>query len=109
MRASAKGQRLDALEREFESLLILCLKECANGRWGLFGQNQHPDSIRALRWSEADRLKELAEQIAQIRTEFGQLNPNCERFLEYRAQRGENLLGEPQRAKKFLRILGVEW
>jgi len=31
MRASPKDQRLEALEAEFNALLIPCLKECANG------------------------------------------------------------------------------
>jgi hypothetical protein len=109
MRLSPKDQRLESLEQEFESLLVPCLKECANGRWGLFGQNQQPEAVQSLRWPEADRLKELAEEIKEIRAEFGQPNPKCERLLEYCSQRGENLLGEPKRAKKFLKILGEDW
>ncbi|MGH9741073.1 MAG: hypothetical protein ACRD51_01850 [Candidatus Acidiferrum sp.] len=109
MRASPKEQRLDALEEEFAPLLILCLKECANGRWGLFGQNQHPEAARYLLWAEADRLKSLAEEITTIRAQFGQPNPNCERFLENCRGQGANLPGEPKRAKKFLKLLGVDW
>jgi hypothetical protein len=109
MRSSPKEQRLRALEEEFDALLIPCLKECANGRWGLFGQNQHPDSIRALRWPDAEKLKELVEEITQIRSEFGQPNPTCERFLACCLERGENLPGEPKRARKFLQTLGIDW
>jgi len=107
MRASPKEQRLEALEEEFKSLLIPCLKECANGRWGLFKQNRHPEADWALKWTEADRLKELAEEIQAIRAEFGQANALCEQFLHRCAERGENLPGEPKRAKKFLESLGI--
>ena len=109
MRASPKEQRLEALEEEFKSLLIPCLKECANGRWGLFKQNRHPEADWALQWAEADRLRELAEEIRTIRAEFGQPNPMCERFLQSCAERGENLPGEPKRAKKFLKVLEIDW
>jgi hypothetical protein len=110
MRASPREQRLEALEAEFDSLLIRCLKECANGRWGLFGQNRHPEAARVLHWPEAERLKELAKEIMTTRAEFGQPNPMCERFLQCCSERGENLPGEPKRAKKFLKILlGIDW
>src|SRR5579863_7182233 len=101
MRLPPKEQRLEALEAEFESLLIPCLKECANGRWGLFGQNHHPESASALHWTEAERLKELAKEITTIRAEFGQPNPTSERFLQNCSEHGENLPGEPKRAKKL--------
>ena len=108
MRSSPKEQRLEALEREFNSLLIPCLKESASRRWGLFGQNLQPEAARALHWPEAERLKELAEEIETIRAEFGQPNPECAQFLQYYSERGENLPGEPKRAKKFLKILGLD-
>src|SRR5690349_289984 len=44
MRIAARDQRLSAMENDFEPLLIKCLKECANRRWGLFGQDQQPES-----------------------------------------------------------------
>ena len=109
MRASPREQRLEALEVEFKQLLISCLRECADGRWGLFGQNSNPQSISALNWAEAERLKEMAEEIEAIRSEFGQPNPLCERFLLLCSERGENLSGEPKRAKKFLKLLGIDW
>lgn len=109
MRVSPTDQRLTALEAEFDSLLVPCLKKCANGRWGLFGQNQNPEVARFLQWKEAERLKELAEEITSIRAQFGQPNRKCERFLECCAERGENLPGEPKRAKKFLKTLGEDW
>lgn len=108
MRTSPTDQRLSALEMEFDSLLIPCLKECANGRWGLLGQNQDPEAAKFLRWAEADRLKELAEETRSIGAEFGQPNPMSERFLECCAERGENLPGEAKCAKRFLKILRID-
>jgi len=76
----------------------------------LFGQNQNPEAVSALSWSEAERLKEeMAKEIEATRSEFGQPNPLCERFLLLCSERGENLSGEPKRAKKFLRLLGIDW
>ncbi len=108
MRSSPEEQRLEELESEFNSLLIPCLKECANGRWGLFGQNQHPEAAQVLHWPEAEQLKELSKEITTIRAELGQPNLMCERFLQCCSERGANLPGEPKRAKKFLKILGID-
>jgi len=109
MRIPAKDQRLATLEIEFEPLLIRCLKECANGRWGLFGQNQQPESISALHWPAALHLRELALEIRELRAEFGQPNALCERFLHCCSERGDNLPGEPKRARKFLELLKIDW
>jgi hypothetical protein len=109
MRASPKDQRLEALDAEFNALLIPCLKECANGRWGLFKQNRHPEADSALLWVEADRLREWAEEIQSIRAEFGQPSVACERFLRCCSERGENLPREPNRARMFLKSLGIDW
>jgi hypothetical protein len=43
---SIKEQRLDALENDFRPLLLSCLGECADGRYGLFGQNDSPELAR---------------------------------------------------------------
>ena len=109
MRIPAEDQRLTALENDFEPLLIMCLKECANGRWGLFGQNQQRESAAALYWPEAERVRNLAEEIRELRARFGQPNVMCERFLDCCSERGDNLLGEPKRARKFLESLGIDW
>src|SRR5207253_2904132 len=55
-----KEKRLDGLESDFEPLLISCLRECAGGRWGLFGQNDASDVARYCQWDEAEQLKEIA-------------------------------------------------
>src|SRR6266550_4504905 len=54
-----KEKRLDDLESDFEPLLISCLRECAGGRWGLFGQNdasESPDIVSGMRQSSSKKL-----------------------------------------------------
>jgi hypothetical protein len=75
-----KEQRLDDLESDFRPLLVSCLEECADGRWGLFGQNDHPEIARYFQWDEVERLKEIAFEIRALRAEFGQPNSLVERF-----------------------------
>jgi hypothetical protein len=99
---STSEQRLEALERDFHSLLVSCLQECSHGRWGLFGQNDNSESARFLRWEEAQRLKDNATEIHGLRAEFGQPNALVERFMHYCSQRGANVLGEPKLATAFL-------
>jgi len=94
------------LESEFHRLLSSSLKECARGRWGLFGQNSLLDPEgRYWVWPEADRLKELAEEIMPIRMQFGEVNEECQRFLQLCSLRGSNVPGEPKLAAEFLATL----
>ena len=69
---SIKEQRLDALENDFRPLLLACLGECADGRYGLFGQNDGPELARYYQWDDAECLKEMALEIRAFRAEFGQ-------------------------------------
>lgn len=96
-------RKLADLEQEFQSLLSSCLRQCAHGRWGLFGQNDHidPDG-RYWGWPEATRLKEVARQISSLRQESGQSNQTCEEFLRLCSLRGSNVPGEPRLAAAFL-------
>jgi hypothetical protein len=80
MRQPIKTQRLDDLESDFRPLLIACLRECENGRWGLFGQNDSTDGAKYLDWKDGENLKEIALRIRNLRVEFGQPNPLAERF-----------------------------
>jgi hypothetical protein len=99
--------RLAEIEAEFHVLLPYCLRECARGRYGLFGQNDHLDpEVRYLGWVEAKRLKQLAEEIRAIRLEFGQENKTCERFLHLCMLRGANIPGELKLAADFLKEIG---
>jgi hypothetical protein len=102
MRPRIKSQRLDDLESEFRPLLIFCLRECQNGRWGLFGQNESTDGAKYLDWKDGQNLKEIARQIRNLRAEFGQPNPLVERFLHYCSLRGPNVPGEPKLANALL-------
>lgn len=109
MRKPANEQRLTELEQDFEPRLIACLKECVERkRWGLFGQDESPEAARYLHWEEAAQLRKIAEEIRRIRATWGVSNPAAERFLEYCAQRGNNLEGEPKRAAKLLSELAKE-
>jgi hypothetical protein len=80
---SIKEQRLDALESEFGLLLMSCLEECANGRYGLFGQNDSPELAKYYHSKDGDRLKQTALQIRSLRAEFGRPNLLVERFLYF--------------------------
>jgi hypothetical protein len=96
-------QRLSELEAEFELLLIACLRECANGRYGLFGQNDHLDPEHKIwDWAESRRVLELADEIQTMGSESGETNLLCERFMHFRSLRSSNTLGEPKLAKLLL-------
>ena len=102
-RQKIQEMRLIEIEGEFLTLLLSCLSECAQGRYGLFGQNDHLDPEgRYWGWSEAKRLKTLALEIKSLRLEFGQTNERCERFIQLCSLRGPNVLGEPKLAAEFL-------
>lgn len=87
-------QILEGLESEFRSLLLRVLKECAAGRWGLFGQNDGADGSKYLFWSEAELLKRIATEIHPIRLDFGESNSDVERFLHFCSLCGSNLPGD---------------
>jgi hypothetical protein len=95
-------RQLDEMESDFDALLIAVLNQCADGQWGLFGQNDGFDESKFLHWPEAEALKDRAKQIRILREEFGEPNPLVERFLHYCSLRGANVPGEPKLAKAFL-------
>jgi hypothetical protein len=79
--------------------LFDCLRECAAGRWGLFGQNELADpEQRCWPWPEAKRLRTIALEIHSALSEFGESDPVCERFLQVCSMRGLNVPGEPKLA-----------
>lgn len=106
-RARIQQHRLAELEAEFEQTLIPALKECAAGRWGLFGQNEHSEGTKYLHWTAADDLKHRAKQIHILRAQFGQANSVVERFLHYCSLRGANVPGEPKLARTLLNEIGA--
>lgn len=99
-REKVKTQRLEQLEAEFRPLLISCLEECARGRYGLFGHNEHLGNWWY--WAEAERLKEMAREILNIKSEYGEQATECKRLLYYCSLRGPNVVGEPKLAEQFL-------
>jgi hypothetical protein len=101
-RSRIQQYELDKIESDFKSSLVTVLNQCANGRWGLFGQNDGFDGSKYLNWPEAEALKDSAKEIHALREGFGQPNPLVERFLHYCSLRGANVLGEPKLAKVFL-------
>jgi hypothetical protein len=101
-RSRARERELNALEIEFRSLLLSCVQEAANGRWGLFGQNDRLPDSQWLSWPEAARLQEVAREIKSLRSGFGAPNKVCERFLYLCSLRGSNIPGEPKLAREFI-------
>lgn len=80
-----------------------CLRQCANGRYGLFGQNDHLDpEHRYWNWPEAQSVVEMAEEIQALLSGFGDSSTLAERLLHFRSLRGGNVPGEPKLAKEFL-------
>ena len=105
-RRKIQEMRLIQIEDEFLTLLLSCLRECAQGRYGLFGQNDHLDPEgHYWGWPEAKQLKNLAREIMSLRMEFGQTNEQCERFIQLCSLRGPNVPGEPKLAAEFLASL----
>jgi hypothetical protein len=97
--------QLRVLEEQFVADLIAALKECAAGRWGLFGQNDLVIDIS--RPKVVEKLLEEGEEIEVLRRELGvteSFHP-FKRFLEFRQMRGSNVPGEPKLAMQFLKEL----
>lgn len=59
------SQQLVELEREYRTLLSQALTDCADGRWGLFGHNEHLHSPSVP--SELSELRDLAQAINRLR------------------------------------------
>jgi len=97
-------QQLEGLEREYRSVLRSALTDCAAGRWGLFGQNDHTGSNSSP--PELAELRELARMIDRARVRMGE--PQFELHEQFEASRGRaepNDPGEPKQAEVWLRRL----
>jgi hypothetical protein len=101
------SQRLGELEREYRALLTKALTECAGGRWGLFGHNEH---VLRLEPPELAELRDLAETINRVRARIGE--PPFPLHQEFESKRGpranSNDLGESKQAQAWLRRLDEE-
>jgi len=102
------------LEQQFLTDLISALRDCAAGRWGLFGHNDHIAQnvpyLRSHYIDTAQRLIEQGEVITRLRDELGFTDsfPPLERYLQYRQLTSANAPGEPKLAVQFLKELGIE-
>jgi hypothetical protein len=97
---------LASLEAEFRTRLILALKRCEGGAWGLFGQNNYMKE-HFYACSGAQELDALGAEIAQIREELGIAEPFSlhAQLLEKRGRKSENDLGEARLAADWLKEL----
>ena len=104
-RAHRSDAEIASLETEFRTKLIAALRDCANGRWGLFGQNEH---ILGLSSPESEELMKIGASIEELRLKAGILD-SFELYNSFKSKRGRhgaNTLGEPRLAKKWLEELG---
>lgn len=106
-RTERVSRRLDELEREYVAVLTRALNDCADGRWGLFGHNEHLRSYGAP--AELAELRDLARAINRLRAQSGDvLYPLHEEFEAARGRTDANDPGEPKQAKAWLkRLLGT--
>jgi len=96
--------RIETLEREYRSLLTQALTDCAAGRWGLFGHNEHLSGQDTP--AELARLQDLARTIDQQRARTGE--PPFALHQTFEIDRGPadpNAPGEPKQAQAWLQRL----
>jgi hypothetical protein len=104
-RTARAEAEIASLESEFRTKLIAALRDCANGRWGLFGQNEH-----LLDEGVPDRkeLLEIGASIEELRRKAEILEP-FELYVTFKSKcgrQGANAPGEPRLAKKWLEEFG---
>jgi hypothetical protein len=112
-REKAEAQ-LRKLEEQFSKDLVSALRECAAGKWGMFGRNDEvieADPLRDMLKSKiGEQLIEQGEAVVALHERLGLTEPfwPFRRYLQYRQSRGSNTPGEPKLALEFLRELGTE-
>jgi len=104
-RTRSEVRELNGLEEEFQTLLPGCLRVCAGGRYGLFGQNDHLGLAKWFAWPEAERLRLITGRIQELRAQYGGVNLACEVFVKFCSLRGSNVPGEPKLAEAMLEYL----
>ena len=93
--------QVNELEGEYRAILRKALTDCANGRWGLFGHNEHLDGSATP--SQVGELRKLAQTINQLRLRIGQGQfPLHEEFEAARGPADANAPGEPKQAQAWL-------
>lgn len=106
-REAALERERQSLEAAYSAALLVALRDCADGRWGVFGQNEGivpayleerflPASVK--------KLEEIGAELVAVREEMGfaDLFAPMQRLAELRAERGPNRPGEPRLAQMFL-------
>ena len=104
-KTEALAGRINQLEAEYRSKLVEALRECAAGRWGLFGHNEHlSPKVRAP--DVVEELSDLARIIDATRARVG-LGPFPlhEQFRTSRGAVSANSVGEPKQAQAWLTAL----
>jgi hypothetical protein len=105
-RSNILQTKLANSEQEFQILLVDCLHQAANGRWGLFDQVTPIDPEgRIWNWPEAKRAKVLADEIQTLNQSFGTSNAICYEFQRLRSLQGSNILGESRLASQLLKFI----
>jgi hypothetical protein len=102
--------QLHTLEGQFSADLVAALRDCAAGKWGMFGQNdavieRQSSPLREMLQSDiAARLIAAGEEIEELRRRIGMVEPFLlfKRYLEYRQMQSANSPGEPKLAAQFL-------
>lgn len=103
-RTERVSRHLDELEREYVAVLTRALNDCADGRWGLFGQNEHLHSYGVP--AELGELRDLARAINRLRAANGdEPYPLHEEFEAARGRVDANHPGEPKQARAWLKRL----
>lgn len=97
------SEQLELLSKAFSDQLQACLEECAHGRRGLFSDVALTEEDEINReWPEAARLRELAQALQSVFTQYEQRNSLCDEFLDLCSMHGESHPGEPRLARIFL-------
>lgn len=95
------SKRLAGLERDYNIVLEKALRDCAGGKWGLFGHNEHLHSHGIP--AELGELRELADAIDRLRARLGEDPfPLHRAFEAARGRVGANAPGEPKQARAWL-------
>jgi hypothetical protein len=111
MGSAKREERLDkerqSLEAAYLDALILALRDCVGGRWGLFGQNKQtlPANLQERFLPESvKRLERIGAELVSIRETLGfsDLFAPMQRLIELQSESGPNRLGEPRLAQKLL-------
>jgi hypothetical protein len=95
--------QLELLSKAFADQLQACLEECARGRRGLFSDFALIDEDESNReWPESARLRDLAQALQNVFSQYEQRNALCDEFLDLCSMHGESHPGEQRLARMFL-------